>query len=209
MISFCLLQVSLMWNIPSAGSIFLLLSGPILLIAFLAIAHLIISGEDEFHQYVISWFKVLMPELLIQNFLLFIYSLFCVVLWTLCYSKKNSKYPSVRLWTFPVLVDGPFGVVSAAEFIGILLFVVYIIWAVYVYTLRNLSLISQLHLTSKDEGYSVFCFDILICIAYLLFMRLNYIYFSFSLVLTCFPLYWWPSNPCFFLVFFYYFIFHS
>nr|ADR70888.1 ferric reductase oxidase [Manihot esculenta] len=115
-----------------SGSIFLLLSGPILLIAFLAIAHLIISGEDEFHH------------------------------------KKNSKYPSVRLWTFPVLVDGPFGVVSAAEFIGILLFVVYIIWAVYVYTLRNLSLISQLHLTSKDEGYSVFCFDILICIAYLL-----------------------------------------
>ncbi|KAJ9162747.1 hypothetical protein P3X46_022497 [Hevea brasiliensis] len=99
-----------------SGSIFLLLSGPIILIAILAIAHLIISGEEDIQQ------------------------------------KKNSKYPRVRLWTFPVLVGGPFGVVSAAEFIGILLFVVYIIWAVYAYTIRNLSLISNWHFTSKEEG---------------------------------------------------------
>ncbi|KAF2317255.1 hypothetical protein GH714_019099 [Hevea brasiliensis] len=99
-----------------SGSIFLLLSGPILLIAILAIAHLIISGKEDIQQ------------------------------------KKNSKYPRVRLWTFPVLVGGPFGVVSAAEFIGILLFVVYIIWAVYAYTIRNLSLISNWHFTSKEEG---------------------------------------------------------
>ncbi|KAF2317265.1 hypothetical protein GH714_019180 [Hevea brasiliensis] len=98
-----------------SGSIFLLLSGPILLIAILAIAHLIISGKEDIQQ------------------------------------KKNSKYPRVRLWTFPVLVGGPFGVVSAAEFIGIL-FVVYIIWAVYAYTIRNLSLISNWHFTSKEEG---------------------------------------------------------
>ncbi|XP_062095674.1 ferric reduction oxidase 6-like [Humulus lupulus] len=50
--------------------------------------------------------------------------------------KKTSGHPSFRLWTFPVIVDGPFGVVSAAEFIGILLFGVYVIWAVYSYILK-------------------------------------------------------------------------
>ncbi|XP_002519390.2 ferric reduction oxidase 6 isoform X2 [Ricinus communis] len=96
-----------------SGSIFLLLSGPILLIAFLSIAHLIIAGDEGFKQ------------------------------------KKDSRYPSVRLWTFPVLVDGPFGVVSAAEFIGILLFIVYIVWAIYAYTIQNISLISEWHLNFK------------------------------------------------------------
>ncbi|XP_065851365.1 ferric reduction oxidase 7, chloroplastic-like [Euphorbia lathyris] len=98
-----------------SGSIFLFLSGPILLIAFLSIAQLIICGEEKFQQ------------------------------------KKNLKRPSVRLWTFPVFVDGPLGVVSAAEFIGILLFGVYILWALYTYTLKNLSLISQLQLTGREE----------------------------------------------------------
>lgn len=37
----------------AAGSIFLLFSGPILLIAFLATAYLIISGKEEIHEYVI------------------------------------------------------------------------------------------------------------------------------------------------------------
>ncbi|OMP08092.1 FAD-binding 8 [Corchorus olitorius] len=85
------------------GSNFLLFSAPILIIAFLAAAHLIISGEDVFEK------------------------------------KKTAKSPRFRLWTFPVLVDGPFGVVSAAELIGIILFVVFIIWAAYAYTMRNLS----------------------------------------------------------------------
>ncbi|KAJ8754927.1 hypothetical protein K2173_015439 [Erythroxylum novogranatense] len=89
------------------GSIFLLLSGPVVAIAFLCIAHLIIAGEEEFHH------------------------------------KKRWNRPKFRLWTFPVLVDGPLGVVSASELIGVLLFVAYIFWAVYSYTIRNLSLISE------------------------------------------------------------------
>ncbi|KAK7836396.1 ferric reduction oxidase 7 [Quercus suber] len=46
----------------------------------------------------------------------------------------RKKTPRFRLWTFPVLVDGPLGVVSAAELIGIILFIVFVIWDVYVYT---------------------------------------------------------------------------
>ncbi|KAJ0095583.1 hypothetical protein Patl1_16749 [Pistacia atlantica] len=64
------------------GPVFLLFSGPILLIAFFSIPYLIISGKDQ---------KV-----------------------------QEKKAPSYRLCTFPLLVDGPLGVVSAAEFIGIL-----------------------------------------------------------------------------------------
>ncbi|CAK7335898.1 unnamed protein product [Dovyalis caffra] len=97
------------------GSLFLVLSGPVLVIAFLSIIHLIISGVEEFQH------------------------------------KKSSKYPSVSLWTFPVLVDGPFGVVSAAEFIGILLFVVYIVWALYAYTIKSLNRISEEDLTPMEE----------------------------------------------------------
>ncbi|KAI9126546.1 hypothetical protein K1719_002142 [Acacia pycnantha] len=95
------------------GSIFLLLSGPILIISFLAIAHLIVSGE-KLHE------------------------------------RKNSKRPSFRLWTFPVLVDGPFGVVSAAEFIGIVLFSAYVIWAVYAYTVRAFEMSEQFYSKSKS-----------------------------------------------------------
>ena len=51
------------------------------------------------------------------------------------------KKPSFRLWTFPVLVDGPFGVVSAGEMIGIILFIVYMIWALVVFTIRNYNLL--------------------------------------------------------------------
>ncbi|KAH7867370.1 hypothetical protein Vadar_032579 [Vaccinium darrowii] len=99
------------------GSIFLVFSAPVLVIAFLAIAHIMISGEEEFQE------------------------------------KKLWKRPRFRLWTFPVIVDGPFGVVSAAELIGILLFSVYIVWAVYAYTLANFNIISKFQLTSKEECY--------------------------------------------------------
>ncbi|KAJ6393372.1 hypothetical protein OIU77_022773, partial [Salix suchowensis] len=98
------------------GSLFLVLSGPILVIAFLSIFHLIISGDEELKQ------------------------------------KKSSKHPGVRLWTFPVLVDGPFGVVSAAEFIGILLFAVYVIWALYAYIIQSLNSVSEEDLTPMEEG---------------------------------------------------------
>ncbi|OMP08093.1 putative ferric-chelate reductase [Corchorus olitorius] len=90
-----------------SGSLFLAFSAPILIIAFLAAAHLIISGEDVFEK------------------------------------RKTTKSPRFRLWTFPVLVDGPFGVVSAAELIGIILVVVFIIWAAYAYTMRNLSFMTE------------------------------------------------------------------
>ena len=39
--------------------------------------------------------------------------------------------------------------VSAAEFIGILLFIVFIIWAVCSYTLKNFSLLAEFQLPSK------------------------------------------------------------
>ncbi|KAM3714978.1 hypothetical protein ACJW31_01G373300 [Castanea mollissima] len=50
------------------------------------------------------------------------------------YQLQEKKAPRFRLWTFPVLVDGPLGVVSAAELIGIILFIVFVIWSAYVYT---------------------------------------------------------------------------
>ncbi|KAJ9550717.1 hypothetical protein OSB04_014762 [Centaurea solstitialis] len=55
--------------------------------------------------------------------------------------KKKPKHAALRLWTFPVIVDGPFGVVTAAELIGIVLVIMYIIWALSVYAFRNYSLI--------------------------------------------------------------------
>ncbi|KAJ0094191.1 hypothetical protein Patl1_16750 [Pistacia atlantica] len=104
------------------GSIFLVFSGPVLVIAFLSIVHLIISGEED------------LPR------------------------KKTSKYPRFRLWTFPMLVDGPFGVVSAAEFVGIVLFVVFVIWAVYAYTMTNISLLSKFQIPSKEKRYHILSF---------------------------------------------------
>ncbi|KAL5539382.1 hypothetical protein UlMin_042914 [Ulmus minor] len=97
------------------GSFFLLFSGPILIIAFLSVAYLILSEEVEFTK------------------------------------NKNSRYPSFRLSTYPVIVDGPFGVVSAAEFIGIFLFVIYVLWAVYAYTVRTVSNISD-QLSFKEQS---------------------------------------------------------
>ncbi|KAL3722390.1 hypothetical protein ACJRO7_034718 [Eucalyptus globulus] len=65
--------------------------------------------------------------------------------------KTTSKYPRIRLRTFPIPVDGPFGVVSAAEFIGICLFVVFAIWALYAYTMQNLNVLSQVSLSSEGK----------------------------------------------------------
>ncbi|PWA82413.1 ferric reduction oxidase 7 [Artemisia annua] len=92
------------------GSIFLIYSGPVLVIAFLAIIYLRICGQEEIQE-------------------------------------KVKKTASFRLWTFPVIVDGPFGVVTAAELIGILLFGVYIIWAVIAYTIKNISLLPLFEIT--------------------------------------------------------------
>lgn len=66
--------------------------------------------------------------------------------------SKASKRPALRLWTFPVMVDGPFGVVNAAEFIGILLAVVFVIWACVVVTIHNWKLISSSEATSFSKS---------------------------------------------------------
>ena len=66
--------------------------------------------------------------------------------------KKISKFPRFRLWTFPVLVDGPFGVVSAAEFLGIMVFSVFFLWSIYAYTLRNLDLLERFHVLPKNRS---------------------------------------------------------
>ncbi|KAE8008198.1 hypothetical protein FH972_004735 [Carpinus fangiana] len=105
------------------AKLFLVFSGPVLVIAFLSVAYLIISGEDddqELHE-----------------------------------KKKASKHPSFRLWTFPVLVDGPFGVVSATEFIGILLFLLFVIWALYSYTMQVLSEIPQYDYTLIQKSHYI------------------------------------------------------
>ncbi|KAK1263244.1 Ferric reduction oxidase 6 [Acorus gramineus] len=66
---------------------------------------------------------------------------------------KNSKFPKFRLWTFPILIDGPFGVVSAAELIGIVLFSAYILWVVVFYALHDQSLIHKFPIPSKERRY--------------------------------------------------------
>ncbi|KAK6945682.1 Ferric reductase transmembrane component-like domain, partial [Dillenia turbinata] len=103
------------------GSLFVAFSGPILIIAVLSVAHLLLSDSAS-------------PQ----------------------HVRKKAIEPSFgRLWTFPVLVDGPFGVVSAAEFIGIVLFVAFVIWAVTVYTIQNFNLISQFQLPTLLQSSSL------------------------------------------------------
>ncbi|KAL9229359.1 hypothetical protein vseg_004835 [Gypsophila vaccaria] len=100
-----------------AGSLFSVFTGPVLLLTFLAVVYLVISGEDDIQE------------------------------------KKASKRPRFRLWTFPVLVDGAFGVVTAAEFIGILLCAAFVFWACAKYIVSNWISISQLQLPSFDKSY--------------------------------------------------------
>ncbi|CAN6463163.1 unnamed protein product [Victoria cruziana] len=65
--------------------------------------------------------------------------------------RKRNRTPSLRLWTFPILVDGPFGVVSAAEFIGIALFFVYILWATAAYAAEDSRRVSFLDVSSREK----------------------------------------------------------
>ncbi|TMW94481.1 hypothetical protein EJD97_010207 [Solanum chilense] len=123
----------------TAGSTSLVFSFPIIMIAFLAIILLIVSGEDQ-------------PQI-----------------------KKAGKGPTFRLWTFPVLVDGPFGVVTAAEMIGVIIFSVYIVWAVVMYSIQNVDILSLYHLPDMKERSAKlleltglrFGFIGLICLAFL------------------------------------------
>lgn len=61
------------------------------------------------------------------------------------------------MWTFPVLVDGLFGVVSAAELIGILLFVVYTMWSVSYYAVSILDKIPGA-LSLKAQRYNIYLY---------------------------------------------------
>ncbi|KAI3754967.1 hypothetical protein L1987_54759 [Smallanthus sonchifolius] len=86
--------------------------------------------------------------------------------------KKKPKHATFRFGTSPVIVDGPFGVVTAAELIVILLVVVYLIWAVSVYAIRNYNLIpyyesqGKTHVMLKHTGLRFGSIG-LICLAFL------------------------------------------
>ncbi|KAK0589546.1 hypothetical protein LWI29_015680 [Acer saccharum] len=60
--------------------------------------------------------------------------------------KKMSrrKCPSYHLSTFPLVVDGPLGVVSAAECVGILIFVSYFLWSVGLYAVAGEAVLAGL-----------------------------------------------------------------
>jgi len=166
-----------------AGSIFLVFTAPILIIAFLAIAHQILTGEDQLHEYVISpnlpfcaqhfiiiiarfsitvtvsTQSLILREIVITDRFLkpgiIVYVEYFVFDLEFDGRKKTSKLPRFRLWTFPVFVKGPFGVVSATELIGIVLVLLYVIWALYAYTVRALDFISEFDVPSfRDKRYN-------------------------------------------------------
>ncbi|XP_058089933.1 ferric reduction oxidase 7, chloroplastic-like [Magnolia sinica] len=68
------------------------------------------------------------------------------------HKTKRPRILRFRLFTFPVIVNGPFGIVSAAELIGIILFAAYLIWAFSAYTIQNHLLISKMLLTSRERS---------------------------------------------------------
>lgn len=50
-----------------------------------------------------------------------------------------------------MVTSGPFGVVSAAELIGILVFVIYLIWSLTAYTIDNRRYVATLQLSSLQR----------------------------------------------------------
>ncbi|KAM5574158.1 ferric reduction oxidase 7, chloroplastic [Rosa sericea] len=87
--------------------------------------------------------------------------------------KKKAKF---SLWTFPVLVDGPLGVVSAAEMIGIILFIVFVLSALFFYTVANFEMLPDYgdDLTEGEKRVfmlqmSAYCFGLIVlsCLAFL------------------------------------------
>ncbi|KAL5140695.1 Ferric reduction oxidase 6 [Glycine soja] len=167
------------------GSIFLVFTAPILIIAFLAIAHQILTGEDQLHEYVISsnlpfcaqhfiiiiarfsitvtvsTQSLILREIVVTDRFLkpgiIVYVEYFVFDLEFDGRKKTSKLPRFRLWTFPVFVKGPFGVVSATELIGIVLVLLYVIWALYAYTVRALDFISEFDVPSfRDKSIIMF-----------------------------------------------------
>lgn len=68
------------------------------------------------------------------------------------HARKSWRFPQFRLWTFPVLVDGPFGVVSAAETLGIFVVVVYVIWAFYAGAIRNIGILPRFEMVDMSKS---------------------------------------------------------
>ncbi|KAJ3675344.1 hypothetical protein LUZ60_004386 [Juncus effusus] len=97
-----------------------------------------------------STFLVFSAPILIIAFLAFIYvSAFPKD----DFETNKSKFPRYRLWTIPFLVEGPFGVVSASEFIGIVLFIFNVLGSIIYYTIDGTKLISKFSLPSKENSY--------------------------------------------------------
>ncbi|KAH9287552.1 hypothetical protein KI387_031669, partial [Taxus chinensis] len=67
--------------------------------------------------------------------------------------RKNVKSPRPRLWTFPALIDGPFGVVSAAEIAVIVLFVAYIFGTMAVYVIKDYRSVGESPLPSIEKWW--------------------------------------------------------
>ncbi|XP_047938124.1 ferric reduction oxidase 7, chloroplastic-like [Salvia hispanica] len=65
--------------------------------------------------------------------------------------KSSGKQARLRLWTMPILVDGPFGVVSAAEVIGIAVFTTYIVWSFYAEMVKNFEVLAFKHMPTHEE----------------------------------------------------------
>ncbi|RWR78655.1 ferric reduction oxidase 7, chloroplastic-like protein [Cinnamomum micranthum f. kanehirae] len=69
------------------------------------------------------------------------------------HKTKKSKFLRFHLSTFPAFVNGPLGVVSAAELIGILVFAIYVVWAAYGYTIQNHRYISKFPHPAKEKRH--------------------------------------------------------
>lgn len=64
-----------------------------------------------------------------------------------------------------MLIRGPFGVVSATEFVGIVLFLLYVFWATYAYSVQALGMISESDLSSfREKRYNSLVPSFIFCI---------------------------------------------
>ena len=134
-----------------SGSLMLLFCPPLMAIAFLAVPYIIFRGQDEeqLQQYV-------------QGFCLFYFHCIAHHLFvkmtnssTCTTTRKETKKAKYSLWTFPVLVEGPLGVVSAAEMIGIILFIVFVLSAIYFDTSADFVILGAYgdSLTEEEEKW--------------------------------------------------------
>lgn len=88
--------------------------------------------------------------------------------------QRSKKRPSYCLWTFPVFVDGPFGVISATELIGISLVVAYVVWACYAYAVQIVDKYGLSRHLSLLEWYGCPSFWYLDFISLLFFLWLKF-----------------------------------